>query len=618
MKIRRYNKLWIPQNWIYHYPKLISVVFCQFINLISFNSSCQNFPQNYFRYPLDSLPNFISPFGGLRDNHFHSGTDLRTNQREGLPVYATADGYISRIKIQSGGYGKAVYIDHPNGFTSVYGHLQKFNGPLATWIHQHQYQIQSFEFDKIFERPLIYVKKGDTLGYSGNSGGSTGPHLHYEIRDTRSEKTINPLFFGMPLQDSLKPTIFSVHFYNFVTEGLLLKKRLFIQSRQLINYDSFYLYKDTLQFDPDLYGIGMEAYDYIHNAKDEKGIFQYQLFLDGKFKFQHQLSKFAFDESKYINAHIDYPYYKLEKTRIQKCFVDDGNEFSTYKFDALKGKCYLKPNTSGYFDLKVTDFNNNVFNLRICFQTGGIKLDEAKEGYYKSVKGKKVFYPLKENSIHLKDFELRMDPCSIYDTIFYDFEVDEPLKKAYSKVYRIHQPISPIQRAPEIAIKPLRAPKKLQDKLLLAYFDKNENNIRSAGGSFEKGMVRGKMNSFGSYFITVDTLEPNIKQLFLKNEEDPSDTLKWTFEIKDNFSGIGKYEAYLDGKWILLDFDAKNNLLTYHFDEIYYDLSCEIERIKNQTQAELKPDLILIVYDRKGNKTEKVFSPWLQDEFKHN
>ncbi len=595
--------------------KVLTILILQFFNFLIFKSVAQPYPQNYFRYPLDSLPNYISPFGGLRDNHFHSGADLRTNQREGLPVYASADGYISRIKIQSGGYGKAVYIDHPNGYTTVYGHLQRYNGPLAKWIHQYQYQNQRFELDKIFERPVFFVKKGDTIGYSGNSGGSTGPHLHYEIRDTKSEKIINPLLFGMPLQDSLKPTILSVHFYKFVTEGLLLKKRIFLQPKQLLNCDSFFLFIDTIQFDPDLYGIGIEAYDYIHNAKDEKVIYQYQLWLDGKFKFQHQLSKFAFDENKFINAHIDYPYYKLEKTRIQKCFVDDGNEFSSYKSDLLKGRFYLNPNQCGYFDIRVIDYNNNQFNLRLCYKTALKKSNIDRLEYNNNIKGKKAFYPLKENLIKRQDFVLKMDPCAIYDTIFYEFDVSEPLKNAYSNTYRIHHPLTPIHKSADISIKPFYTPKSLQNKLLLAYFDKNENNFRSAGGYYENGFVHGKMTNFGSYFVCIDTIAPTVKQVFLKDEEHPEDTLKWDFEIKDNFSGIDKYEAYLDGKWILLDFDAKNNLLTYRFDELYFDLQKEIDKIKNDSLLELKPDLIIIVTDRKGNKTEKEYSPWLSEKF---
>ncbi|MBC7382635.1 MAG: M23 family metallopeptidase [Bacteroidia bacterium] len=569
----------------------------------------QNYPQDYFRCPLDSLPNFVSPFGGLRDNHFHSGVDLKTNQHEGLPVYATADGYVARIKIQSGGYGKALYIDHPNGFTTVYGHLQKYHGEIAKWIYKQQYKELSFEFDKVFDHAVLFVKKGDTIGFSGNSGGSTGPHLHYEIRDSKSEKILNPLLFGMGLKDSLRPVIFNVFFYKFVTEGLLLKKRLNIQPKNLTANDSLFIYKDTLVLEEDMYGAGIEAYDYIHNAKDAKGIYEYQLWLDGKLCFQHQLSRFSFDESKYINVHIDYPYYRLEKVRIQKCFIDDGNELNTYKTNAINGRLLLNKRKTGCIELIVVDFNKNSYKLQIPYKTEPKKIDDERVKYYKLVRGKKAFYPLKDNSINRKQFVLKMNAGSLYDTLFYNLTENAPLKYSLSKVYTLNQSITPVKKAFEIGIKPTDAKNRHRDKMLLAYFDKTESNFRSAGGAFENGFVWAKVSAFGSYFVYIDSIAPLIKQVFIKPDYDLSDTLKWNFEIKDNFSGIARYEAYIDCRWILMDYDAKNNLLIYHYDEVYQSILLDIETRKINNFSEIRPELILLVTDKKGNVSTKSFWP---------
>ena len=163
-----------------------------------------------------SAPELSAGFGDMRPNHFHMGLDFRTKGQEGFPLYAIADGYISRIKIQSIGYGKAIYIDHPNGYTTVYGHLQKYSGKIAQWIHNYQYKNQTFEFDYVFEKPILLVKKGDTIGLSGNSGGSSGPHVHFEIRNTKSEKIINPTLFGIIPFDTFIPTIKKVFIYKFV------------------------------------------------------------------------------------------------------------------------------------------------------------------------------------------------------------------------------------------------------------------------------------------------------------------------------------------------------------------------------------------------------------------
>jgi hypothetical protein len=581
-----------------------------FFTVVLFDTNAQNYPQNYFRYPLDSLPNLVSPFGGLRDNHFHSGIDLRTNQREGLPVFASAEGYISRIKIQSIGYGKAIYIDHPNGYTTVYGHLQKYSGKIAEWIHNYQYKNQTFEFDYVFEKPLLLVKKGDTIGLSGNSGGSSGPHVHFEIRNTKSEKIINPALFGIVALDTLNPIIKNVFVYNFITDGLLLKQELNINHQTIIptNIPNQYIYKKVIGLTAETYGFGIEAYDYIHNSTDEKGIYEYSLKSKNKLVFCHTMNQFAFDESKFINAHIDYPYYKAAKTRIQKCFIDDGNEFSTYQTNSLKGKVLVTINTHDTLVFEVKDFNQNKFILLVPFFGLPNKINKEKIDYLKSVKEKKVFYPLKKNTLKTDEFLFELDAKSIYDTLFYDFGELKPIHEpAQSLIFSVYNPTASFHKAANIAIKPFSNYLKYQNKLLLAYYFNNRKDFRSAGGEFENGFVKSKVSNFGHYFITIDTIAPTIKQVFLNTEEAFNDSLHYYFVINDNFSGIGKYEGFLNDEWILLDFDAKSNLLTYHFDKIWYNLVAQNKDSKLKNTAIIKPEVLIRVIDKKGNMAEKLF-----------
>jgi hypothetical protein len=585
---------------------LLIVVFTAFL----FETNAQNYPQNYFRYPLDSLPSLVSPFGGLRDNHFHSGMDLRTNQREGLPVFASADGYVSRIKIQSIGYGKAIYLDHPNGYTTVYGHLQKYSGKIAEWIQNYQYKSQTFEFDYFFEKPILLIKKGDTIGLSGNSGGSSGPHVHFEIRNTKSEKIINPALFGIIPFDTLNPTIKKVFIYTFVADGLLLKHELKINNQNIIptNNPNQYIYKKAIELPSETYVFGIEAYDYIHNRTDEKGIYEYNLKCKNKLAFSHILNQFAFDESKFINSHIDYPFYKAAKTRVQKCFIDDGNEFSTYQSNALNGKVLVTKNTRDTLAFEIKDFNQNKFILLIPIVGVASKTDKEKQDYLKSIKHKKVFYPLKKNTIKTKDFLFELDAKSIYDTVFYDFEILPKSQTSYSKIFKIFNPTAPIHKSADIAIKPIKVKTEYQDKLLLAYYFDNEKKFRSAGGNYDGGVVKGKASNFGYYFLTIDTIAPTIKQLFINTQEALGDSLHFYFEIKDNFSGIAKYEGYLNGEWILLDFDAKSNMLTYHFDKIWYNLVAQNKDSKLKNTAIIKPEVLIRVKDRKGNAAEKTFT----------
>ncbi len=588
----------------------LRIVFGLLVLLLYVTANAQNYPQDYFRYPLDSLPNLVSPFGGLRDNHFHSGMDLRTNQKEGLPVFACADGYVSRIKVQSIGYGKAIYIDHPNGYTTVYGHLQKYIGKIAEWIENYQYQNQTFEFDYVFEKPILLLKKGDTIGLSGNSGGSSGPHVHFEIRNTKSEKILNPALFGIVPFDTLAPFIKSVFIYTFLPDGLLLKQELIINNQTITPTDNpnQFIYKKAIELPAETYGFGIETYDYIHNSNDEKGVYEYHLKSQNKLVFSHTLNQFAFDESKYINAHIDYPYYKAAKTRVQKCFIDDGNQFSTYQTNAFKGKILVTKHTRDTLVFEVKDFNQNKVILLVPIIGLPIKIDKEKIDYLKSVQEKKVFYPLKKNTVKTDEFLLELDAKSIYDTVFCDLRALKPIQEpALSIIYSVYSPTASFHKAADIAIKPFSAYLAYQNKLLLAYYFKDRKDFRSAGGNFENGMVRGKASNFGHYFVTIDSIAPSIKQVFINTEEALGDSLHYYFEIKDDFSGIGKYEGFLNGQWILLDFDAKSNMLTYHFDKVWKNLVAQNRESKLNNTAITKPEVLIRVTDRKGNINEKVF-----------
>lgn len=599
--------MWFNLFYMLKWRLILLIVF----KALTIKTNAQNYPQNYFRYPLDSLPSLVSPFGGLRDNHFHSGMDLRTNQREGLPVFACADGYVSRIKIQSIGYGKAIYLDHPNGYTTVYGHLQKYSGKIAEWIQNYQYKNQTFEFDYVFEKPVLLVKKGDTIGLSGNSGGSSGPHVHFEIRNTKSEKIINPALFGIIPFDTLNPVIKNVFMYNFVPDGLLLKQELKINHQTIVatNITNQFIYKKALELPAETYGFGIEAYDYIHNLTDEKGIYEYSLKCKNKLAFSHTLNQFAFDESKYINTHIDYPFYKVAKTRVQKCFIDDGNEFSTYQSNALKGKILVTKNMLDTLVFEVKDFNQNKFILLVPIVGVAGKINKDKMDYLKSIKGKKAFYPLKKNTIKTKDFLFELDSKSVYDTVFYDFGSLKPIQEpALSKIYIIFNSTASLHKAGDIAIKPSSIYLKYQSKLLLAYYFKERKDFRSAGGNYDGGVVKGKASNFGHYFVTIDTIAPTIKQVFINTEEALGNSLHFYFEIKDNFSGIGKYEGYLNGEWILLDFDTKSSMLTYHFDKIWYNLVAQNKDSKLKNGVIIKPEVLIRVTDKKGNVAEKTFT----------
>ncbi len=578
-----------------------------FIIIYTYLSTNTSFAQTYFRYPLDSLASFVSPFGALRDNHFHSGVDLKTKEREGLPIYASADGYISRIKIQSIGYGKAIYINHQNGYTTVYGHLLKYHSKIAQWVLAYQYKNKSFEFDKVFDNAILYVKKGDTIGFSGNSGSSTGPHLHYEIRNTSTEEVLNPALFGMLPFDTLRPVINKIFFYNFSSNEAYIVKEIDVNKQSVFTQDSLLIYKDTITIYNNFFAIGIETFDYIHNAFDKKYIYTYDCNFDNKHIFGFKLNKFSFDESKYINTHIDFAYYKRFQTRIQKCFLDDGNEINLYTYDNNKGKITLNDNGIHQLKISVSDASGNTSKILLY-----VRLSTKKNRPSNRQKYSTVFYPYKDNIFKKNDFKITLNSKSIYDTIFFDYAVLPKQKYAYSKTYQVHKSTTAMHKAADIAIKVIGVKKQYQSKLLLAYFDKNENKISAINSQFENGFITAKASNFGNYFVTIDTVLPTIEPVNVSTLTGEYDTLCWYFEAKDNFSGIASYNAYLHGNWILLDYDAKRNILCYKFDKVMYDLVEENKKRAIQNIAKIKYQLLINVCDKKGNNSE--YKEWIELE----
>ncbi len=552
--------------------------------------------EGLFRYPLDSLPHFISPFGAIRENHFHSGVDLKTQEREGLPVYAAADGYISRVKIAANGYGKAIYVDHPNGFTTVYGHLQSFKEPFASWIKNVQYTKQQFAFDSILKPGILKVQLGDTLGLSGNSGGSTGPHLHFEIRESKTEETWNTGLFGMLPYDTLNPFLNTLHFYQFVPEGILLEKRIEGIPKKLVKNDAdsvfgdLYVYTDTIFLKADEYGIGIEAFDCIHTKKETKGVYQFGLIYHLEEIFKFKLNKFAFSETKYVNHHVDYPWFKIKKEKIQKCFVDDGNKFSQASSHTNKGKFYVKPNCLDSIVVFIGDINDNMSftQFYIWGDSSGVP-NKQKTEYFNRIQNKPIWNPNLPFHFEVPGFKLNAIAHATYDTIYFDFEALNGLKNSYATVYKIHQPYTAIHQPIQIAIECNQNNPLINQYLCLATVSKN-NEFRYAGGNYHQGWVKGNISNFGNYTIVADSIAPTA----IWSKSNQNDTTAVRMVIDDNFSGISSYALYLNEQWVLAEYDAKNNLLTYSFDEVYTKqrLAIDVNPVANWK---------LVITDKQGN-----------------
>jgi hypothetical protein len=543
------------------------------------------YPQDYFRSPMDTTLLLSAPFGQLRDNHFHSGIDIRTFEKEGLPVYAVADGWVSRIKISAFGYGKAIYIDHPNGYTSVYAHLSKLNDSIGAYTKHEQYRKETFEVDLFPKKNLLPVKKGEIIAFTGNSGGSTGPHLHFEIRHTKTEYPINPLLFNLPVPDTAAPFFKSFTVYNLMPNRPvpILQQRLF--SGKLLSTPNGYRFADTLDLPAGVIGFGVEAFDYISDKEREQNVYTLKLQIDSVPYFRMDIESFAFSDTKYINAHIDYERFMKDRTRIQKCFIDDGNRISIYKNLPSKGRYMLADTLTHLVRFTAKDAHGKYVDLELLIRG---KSNDYLTAFYLPECSYDKFIPHRDNIFQMYGMRIEVPRGALYDTMDFCIKTLPASKKTLSRIYALGDPGTPLHSNMSVSIKPDKKDTALFDKMIIGRaFDKG--GVGAVGGGYNRGWVTATSRVFGDFAILVDTIPPKATLKGISRDSICTDTTALRIIISDNLSGIAEYRLTINGKWVLADYDAKNDLLTYEFDAT--------------TSRRQKLIAELIVIDRKDNIT---------------
>ncbi|WP_372752072.1 M23 family metallopeptidase [Labilibaculum sp.] len=521
------------------------------------HSQNQEFPQNYFRSPVDFQMTLSGNFAELRNNHFHSGIDIRTFTT-GKKVYAIANGFVSRIKISAGGYGNAIYIDHPNGYTSVYAHLDHFNNEIEEFVQSYQYKNNSFEFDLQLEQNQIPIKKGSIIAFSGNTGSSAGPHLHFEIRNTKSEHPLNPLLFGFKIKDTKAPKIVNLYIYPLDTASNVNG----INSRQQFPV-TYYNNAYHLKGDPKIkllgnIGFALQTNDYMDNTWGKCGIFDLKMTINDTLISNFSFKEFSFDESIYINSHIDYELSKTEKKRIHKSYREPNNQLSIYSKMANNGIYYFSKNSNYKIDFLVSDANKNTSKLR--FYAKGNEVEK----HFPPAKFDVLMDYKKENIFKKNDLEVKFPINSFYSVIPFTYSM-EPSSNFLSDVHHIHNENIPVNEYYTLSIKPKFIPKGKSDQLFIARINKS-GNITYEGGVYFDSTLKTKTRYFGNFAVDIDTIPPVIKARTNFKLKSLSGQKSIRFTITDDLTGINSYEGFIDDKWVLFKYDAKNNLLYYNFD----------------------------------------------------
>lgn len=539
--------------------------------------SNNKYPLVDFRPPMDiTPPSLAGSFGEIRGNHFHSGMDYRTNQREGYPVYAVADGYISRIRVQNGGFGQALYIIHPNGYTTVYGHLQRFNPKIAQQTEKTQYAKKTFELDEYLPSTVLPVHKGDLIAWSGNRGSSGGPHLHFEVRDSKTEATINPQLFGLEIPDNIPPVIHAMYVYRLNKKPFneFTPKQYF---QVLGTNGKYHLNQVTTINLGEEAGFGLTVTDKGNGASGTNGVYSIQLEIDGKSVYTSALERFSFENSKGVNSHIDYPAYMNTKRVIQKSFVDPGNPMQIYFNLVNNGRLEFEDGRLYQVKYTVTDAKGNQSTLEFK-----VKGDNKATIAAKDLPSGTLFPYNQNNEFSTSNVKVIIPPGNLYSDLNFTYaEKPRPATNAFSAMHQIHNILTPLHSGFELWIKADSSLLKYKDKAIIV-----NANRSSQGGYFENGYVKAKPRTFGTFFITIDTIAPSIVPINISSGKNMAGISKMIFKISDNLSGIKSFNGYIDGKWVLMEFDAKTATLWHSFS--------------NQTSAG-KHTLRLVVDDVKNN-----------------
>ena len=511
-----------------------------------------NYPSDYFRSPLDIPLRLAGTFGELRNNHFHAGIDIKTNRRIGLPVYATADGYISRIKVAIWGYGKVIYINHPNGFTSVYAHLNKFGDGIQEYVKSIQYEKKSYETGNIFlKENQIKVTKGQIIGYSGRTGGFVAPHLHYEIRNTKTEKIINPLLFGIKIQDSIAPKIKKLIAYPMGSDSRINRS---LKNQSLsIKKDSLNNYIANRLSASGKIGFGVNVYDLLGKELNKNGIYSLEMKINGIRHYYHDVETFSFSESKFINLLIDYEYYSKYKSRIQKTFREKENKLSIYKDLIEEGGITINEGLNYQVEIIAKDFIGNSSSLKIPvvgLKSESILNQERDTTAYKIVK--KEFQKFSKNGV-----TIAFPKNTFYKDLFLNFSVND-------RIATIHKPIIPLDKKFTITFDSIMYKRSEVNQIYIANMN-NKKYPYYMDTRKKSNKIFTTTKTLGKYGLLIDNQFPKIYNSNFKDNDWMSRLRYLTIKISDSQSGIKSYEASIDNEWILMEYDVKKKKLSYDF-----------------------------------------------------
>lgn len=554
--------------------RFITILFLSlFINDLKSQSN-QNFVMD--------LPIKLSgTFGELRTNHFHSGIDIKTNRVEGLNIYSYEKGYISRIQVSTYGYGKAIYITHPDGKITVYAHLSKFSEKIQNYVKDIQYKRKKFAIKVYPKESEILIEKNEIIGYSGNTGSSSGPHLHFELRD-KNNMPVNPLKYrNIEIIDTIIPSLKGVYYKELkYNNGKLEDNYSRFKKIKFIENDNGKYLTDTI-YTNGVIGFGVNSFDLMNNSNNVYGLNKIITKINDSVNFKINFDKFSFDEWTYINTYVDYAYFKRTNEKIQKLYIENINPLNLYDRSLGDGALKLNDSKNILINYKIIlfDFNNNttVINIPIVFtdqrkeeifqKKGNINIQNNLD---KKIRLENYFVEFKKGTF---DYNTSLTISESNNTINIDNDTI-PLRKPFTIKYSLKNIDDSRKKYLYLGMK---GPKNYH------YFISSEK--------FNDSII-GHAKKLGKFKILTDSIPPDINFYNLKNDQWISNRKKLTIKIKDNESGIKSFNGWINNKWILLEYESKKNMLTYDFED-------------KVNSNDSKNELVVSVKDNCGNVSMK-------------
>lgn len=531
------------------------------------------------RKPMD-IPVLLSGnFGELRSNHFHSGIDFKTQGVEGKPIHSVQDGYVSRISVSPWGYGNGLYITHPDGTTTVYGHLQKFSQKITAYLKEKQYEQESFNVNLSLTPDELPVKEGELVALSGNTGSSGGPHLHFEVRDTETEEPMDPIeYYKDLIKDTQAPKIQGIMVYSMPGKGVVNGSRRKLELKPVTAKNG----KQTLTGKIEAWGeigLAVKGYDYMDNTSNIYGIKDITLTADSQVIFHSNLDRFAFDESRYLNSFTDFEEWKEHRSFYIKSFVDPGNRLRFIE-SLNRGILTIDEPRTYHLTYQLADAFGNTTRLSIRIEGKEQPIPEI------DTENTELFHWWSDNRFGAKGIRLTIPKGNLYDDLYFRYSVKED-STALGATHILHNKPVAFHKSAKLS---LRLQTDTLDNKQQYGIVRLQNGRRSwTGGVYRNGWVDADIKETGSYTLGQDLVPPTITPL---NPATWVSKQAIALRLSDNLSGVQTYRGEIDGQYVLFEMNSKS-VITYHFDK---------ERL-----ARGKHTLKLVVTDACGNQSSYTY-----------